>query len=95
MVLRKNNKKRSPLKVQEIITKLAATALNIKTSTLSADEALFSTKKAFDSFAMLELVICLEETFHLHIPDEDIDPDVFYSVNTIASFICDRLMLGD
>ena len=81
--------------MQEIVTKLAASALYVKTSKISADEALFSTKKVFDSFAMLELVICLEETFHISIPDEDLDPDVFYSVNTIATYIHDRLRQGD
>lgn len=95
MVLRNSNKNHSHLKVQEIVIKLAASALNIKPSKISVEEALFSTKKAFDSFAMLELVICLEETFHMSIPDKDLDPDVFYSVNTIATYIHDILRQGD
>ncbi len=95
MVFRKNNNDYSPLQVQEIVTKLAASALHEKTAKIVPDEALFSVEKAFDSFAMLEIVMSIEKTFHFHIPDEDIDPDIFYSVKTIASFICDRLMLGD
>lgn len=95
MVSIKNTDDYSLLKLQKIVVKLAASALNVKTSKISADEALFSTKKAFDSFAMLELVICLEETFRIRIPDDHLDPDVFYSVDTIVTYIRDRLKLRD
>jgi acyl carrier protein len=39
----------------------------------------------------LELVLSLEEAFHMKIPDDDLDLDVFRSVNTIATYINGRL----
>jgi len=68
--------------------------LNVKASQIAEDDSLFSTNKAFDSFALLELVLRLEEAFQMNIPDEDLDPDVFFSINTITAYICDKLERG-
>ena len=91
----KNNADYDILEVRKIVTKLAAFALNIKASKVSPDQALFSSQKAFDSFAMLELIIRLEEAFQISIPDEDLDSKVIYSVNTITAYIYEKLRGGD
>ena len=39
----------------------------------------------------MELVLLLEDTFELSIPDEDLDPDIFHSVRTITAYVSVRL----
>jgi acyl carrier protein len=55
------------------------------------DTALFYSGGRFDSFAVLQLVLRLEQTFGISIPDEDLDRDRFGSVQNIAAYLHDRL----
>jgi acyl carrier protein len=55
------------------------------------DDELFSGRTGFDSFSLMELVLRLEDTFDLSIPDEDLDLAIFQSVRSIASYIKARL----
>jgi acyl carrier protein len=77
---------------------LVAKVLGVVVQTLDAgrgplgpDTALFYSGGRFDSFAVLQLVMRLEQTFGLSIPDEDLDRDRFNSVRAIAGYLHDRL----
>ena len=58
---------------------LVAKAAGDKPARIGPETMLFSSLETFDSFAMLELVLRLESTFALSIPDEDLDRDIFRS----------------
>ena len=78
-------------KVEDTVSYLAAVALNQRPDKIEPDAPLFSTKRGFDSFALLEFVLHLESAFKVKIPDQDLDPDIFHSVKTIAAYIRSRL----
>src|SRR5438876_10028314 len=70
---------------------LVAKAVGDRPARIGPETMLFSSLKAFDSFALLELVLRLESTFGLSIPDEDLDRDIFSSPQTIVTYLGRRL----
>jgi len=52
-----------------------------------SDDASFLEEGVVDSTGVLELVLFVEETFNLQVDDEEIVPDNFDSVNSLAAFI--------
>lgn len=81
--------------LEDTILQLAAVTLGIKLGKINPEAPLFSSQQGFDSFGLTEFVLRLEDTFGLNIPDEDLDPDIFYSVKTIASYLRIRLERRD
>ena len=81
--------------LEDTISRLVTSTLLKKSGNLKSDDELLSGKEDFDSFALMELVLRLEETFRINIPDEDLDPDIFHSVKTIVSYVQNRLGQGD
>ena len=81
--------------LEDSIIRLVTSTLGKKPGSINPNEALLSSPTYFDSFALMELVLRLEDTFCINIPDEDLDPDIFHSVNTIASYLRMRLKQGD
>ncbi len=77
--------------VEDTVARLVASTLGKKPGSVRPDDPLFSSQAGFDSFSLMELVLLLEDTFELSIPDQDLDPDIFHSVNTIVSYVQDRL----
>lgn len=73
------------------VVELIALSVDKASHKISLDEPLFSSQGRFDSFALMELVLHLEETFNLKIPDQDLDPDIFYSARTIIAYLTVRL----
>jgi acyl carrier protein len=71
---------------------LVARTIGDKRARIEPDTALFSSVEMFDSFALLELVLRLESTFELTIPDDDLDRDAFSSPRAIAAYLCGRLV---
>jgi acyl carrier protein len=51
------------------------------------DDASFLDNGIIDSMNVMELIMFIEETFHLKIADEDIVPDHFDSVSKIANYV--------
>lgn len=84
----------NPRLLQATVIKLVASTLNKKTKEIQPDESLFSTKSGFDSFSLMEFVLQLEETFDISIPDDDLDPDIFYSIESIIDYLNTRLEVG-
>src|SRR2546425_977960 len=71
-----------------------ATAAGDKPARIGPETMLFSSLATFDSFAMLELVMRLESSFALSIPDEALDRDIFRSPQTIVTYLCWRLRIA-
>jgi acyl carrier protein len=80
-----------PENLQDVIAELVASSLGKKRNSIGPEAPVFSSQEGFDSIGLMELVLRLEDTFGLSIPDEDLDPDIFYSVRTIASYVHSRL----
>lgn len=77
--------------LEEQVTQLVTTILTKKSKLIEPDTPLLNGSNGFDSFSIMELVLHLEKTFTLCIPDQDLDPDIFYSIRTIAAYLQTRL----
>lgn len=77
--------------VQEKVVELASISLDRGSDAPRVDEPLYGTETGFDSFSLLEFIIRLEEEFGIVIPDEDLDPDIFRSVNTVVAYVLRRI----
>ena len=73
--------------IRLITTTLGRNRIGIKPTT-----PLLSGRKVFDSFRLMELILRLEDTFRIRIPDEDLDPDIFDTPLTIVRYLRNRLM---
>lgn len=81
--------------LEDNVAQLVTSVLGKTPDSVKPDEPLFSSQSGFDSFSLMELVLRLEDTFGLSIPDEDLDPDVFLSIRTIATYVQSRLEQRD
>jgi acyl carrier protein len=77
--------------VQEKVIELASISLGRGSDTLGVDEPLYGTEAGFDSIALLEFILRLEDEFGISIPDEDLDPEIFRSINKIVAYVLRRL----
>ena len=77
--------------VEDTVSRLVASTLGKKPGSVKPDDPLFSSQAGFDSFSLMELVLLIEDTFELSIPDQDLAPDIFHSVRTITSYLSVRL----
>ncbi len=73
--------------LEDTVAHLAALALGEKSGSFGADDPLLAGEAGFDSVSLMEFVLRLEDTFGISIPDEDLDPDIFYSVKSIAAYL--------
>ncbi len=55
----------------------------------SADESLFDSG-LLDSFALPDMVTALEETFHITVPDSDLNPRKFDTIERIEQYLDSR-----
>jgi acyl carrier protein len=51
------------------------------------EDTLLLEEKILDSLGMLELISFVEETFSIEIPDEDIIPDHFGTIEKLARYV--------
>ena len=77
--------------LMETVINLATVTFDKKRAKIRPNTHLLSSQAGFDSVGLLEFVLRLEDTFGLSIPDEDLDPDIFYSPETIAAYLHTRL----
>jgi acyl carrier protein len=75
---------------EKVIT-IASETLGRKKNTLKKNEPLFSMQSGFSSFTLMEFVLELEKAFDLSIPDEELDPDIFHSVESIVVYLQAKL----
>jgi acyl carrier protein len=77
--------------VQEIVIELASISLSSGSGAPGVDKPLYGTETGFDSFSLLEFILRLEDEFGIVIPDEDLDPDIFHSINTVVAYVLRRI----
>ena len=77
--------------VQDKVIELASISLGRESDAPGVDEPLYETEAGFDSFSLLEFILRLEDEFGIAIPDEDLDPDVFRSINTVVVYLLRRI----
>jgi acyl carrier protein len=77
--------------VQEKVIELASISLGRGSDAPGVDEPLYGTEVGFDSFSLLEFILRLEEEFGIAVPDEDLDPDIFRSINTVVAYVLRRI----
>jgi acyl carrier protein len=73
--------------VEAGVTAAVAATLAMNRRSSKIDDALPALRSTLDSYALLELVLRLEETFGIRIEDDELDPDHFESIRTLTSFI--------
>jgi len=61
--------------------------LQIASSEIPDDAPIFGDALGLDSIDALELVVLVEDRFHVSIPDEDVGRRAFASVNALVDFI--------
>jgi acyl carrier protein len=65
-------------------------AANRGVTELKDDEPIL-TSNIIDSLGSFEMILFLEETFHLKIEDADMDPDNFQTLNHVERFVLGKL----
>ena len=74
-----------------IVSSIVSETLGLKSRSLNSSTTLVSSQKGFSSFAMLELVLKLESRFSIEILDEELDPDIFETIESISNFIVQKM----
>ena len=77
--------------LQNTLLELVALTLSKKQNEIKPTTPLFDSDDAFDSFGLMEFVLRLEDAFSLTIPDNHLDPDIFFSIETITNYLRQRL----
>ncbi len=62
---------------------------------IANDGQLFGTGLGLDSIDALELVVALEKTYGVAIPDSEVGERVFRSVNTLAQFVREQAAISN
>jgi acyl carrier protein len=82
----------------EVPTFEAVKALVVKTigiedraDSLTPESALLDSIPEFDSMAVLQVVLAIEEHFGVTIDTEDVTGEVFETLGTLAGFVADKL----
>lgn len=76
-----------------LILELQALLLDKLSIQVESDKDLFATG-VFDSMALVQFILVLEEHFGIHVPLEDLEIDSFRSVARIAELVADRKWSG-
>ena len=77
--------------LQKTLLELVTLTLPKRQNEINLTTPLFGSDDAFDSFGLMEFVLRLEDTFSLTIPDNHLDPDIFFSIQTIINYLHQRL----
>ena len=78
-------------KLMDTVIHVVSTTLDQSRIRIKPSTRLLSGQKLFDSFRLMELILRLEDTFGIRIPDEDLDPDIFDTAQTIVGYLRGRL----
>jgi acyl carrier protein len=75
--------------VRDEVKQLLTTGLrlDLPPAEIADDAPIFGDGLGLDSIDALELVVLVEERFHVAIPDEDVGRRAFASVNALVDFI--------
>ena len=64
--------------------------LDVSPAEIVDDAPIFGEGLGLDSIDALELVVLVEERFHISIPDEEVGRQAFGSVNALVDYILDQ-----
>jgi acyl carrier protein len=75
--------------LQTEVKELLATGLRLQVAPgeIDAEAPIFGEALGLDSIDALELVVLVEDRFHVSIPDEEVGRRAFASVNALVDFI--------
>ncbi len=80
--------KKNLVEIKNDVTRMVISNLNLSEDYFDEeDKILFGTSSGFDSTQLLEFILQLEEEFDIIIPDEDLIPANFSSLQAIAEYI--------
>lgn len=60
---------------------------DVKPEEIDPAQPLFGSGLGLDSIDALELVVAIEKTYSIRIPDEDVGKEAFASINALADYI--------
>ena len=80
--------------IERGIVAAISASLGVSEREVRESSFLLSGSRAFSSFALLELILRLEDAFRIDVPDEDLDRDRFDSLGSIADYVERRLVEG-
>ena len=77
------------------VKEMLATGLRLEVppADITDDGPIFGEGLGLDSIDALELVVLVEERFHLQVPDEEVGQRAFASVNALVEFIVSFLVI--
>ena len=61
--------------------------IEARAESLTADTGLIGNIPEFDSMAVLQIILALEEHFGITVKDEDVTSDLFDSLGTLSRFV--------
>jgi acyl carrier protein len=77
-----------------LILELQSLFLDKLSMQVEAEKDLFATG-VFDSMALVQFILLIEDHFGIHVPLEDLEIDSFRSVSRIAELVADRKWKGE
>ena len=77
--------------VEADITRIVAITVGKNRRPFGVDDSILSIRGNFESYALLELILRLEDAFGIQIGDDELDPDYFESIGTISTFVRSKL----
>lgn len=78
------------LRVKRLIVK--ALDLQVKPEEIPDDEAIFGGGLGLDSIATLEIVFAMEDEFGLEVEDDELQADLFDSVEALSKYVKRKLL---
>lgn len=76
--------------MERAVTECVAESLGLSAKDVGRDGFQLQSAGSFSSFALLELVVRLEERFGITIPDADLTLERFASVSAIEAYVVER-----
>ncbi|MDQ0193751.1 phosphopantetheine-binding protein [Paenibacillus wynnii] len=83
------NSEQVTAKILEVIKDKFNNDLNLEENNIQLLEAGLN----LDSLQILELVMYLEDELSILIPDDELDPEIFTDIQSLASFLSNKLVL--